>query len=93
MTRLDNEYVGAAHILENLQINFAVAEAPELHLAKLGAQVLTNTVRQRRIRRARKNLEAIVVHSSVAPLLRFIRGANRADPHHGGAQSYNKAAT
>jgi hypothetical protein len=50
-------------------------------------------VRQRRIRRARKNLEAIVVHSSVAPLLRFIRDANRADSHHGGAQSYNKAAT
>ena len=77
MARLDNEHVRAAHVLENLQIYFAVAEAPELHLAQLGAQMLADAVRQRRIRRARKNLEAIVVHSSVAPLLRFTFGLRR----------------
>ncbi len=87
--RLHDEYIGAAYILENLQINFPIAEAFQPHLAELGAQMLADALRQGAIRCARKNFEAIVVHSSVAPI-NLRRRATLTNSRCDGAQSYNK---
>src|ERR1700733_7312536 len=86
--RLDDKDVGAAHVLENLQINLAIAEAFEPHLAEPGAQVLADALRQGAIRCARKDFEAIVVHSSVAPI-NLRRRATLTNSRCDGAQSYN----
>ena len=67
MARLHDEYVRAAHILQNLKINFTVAESPEERFAQRHVQVAADALRQKRIRGPRENLESVVVHDARAP--------------------------
>jgi hypothetical protein len=45
----------------------AVAKAAQLGLADFNIQMLANTRRQRRVGRARKNFEPVVVQDAIAP--------------------------
>ncbi len=50
MARLHDKHIGTANIFQNLEINFAVAEAPEQRLAQRHVQVAADALRQYRIR-------------------------------------------
>ncbi len=50
MARLHDEYVRPANIFQNLEIDFAVAEAAEQGLAQRHIQVAADAFRQNRIR-------------------------------------------
>ena len=67
MARLHDEYVCAAHILQNLEINLTVAESPQQRFAQRHVQVAADTLRQYRIRGPGENLESVVVHDARAP--------------------------
>ena len=62
--RLHHKHIRAAHVLENLKINLAVAEAPEQRLAQWHVQMLADLFRQHRIRGPTENFESFVVHDS-----------------------------
>ena len=57
---LHHEYIRAADILEQLEVNFAVGKALHLGLAQRDADVLADLLRQRAVGRPRKDLEALV---------------------------------
>src|SRR5277367_3377308 len=71
MARLHHKNVRAPHILQNLKVDFAVAEASQLGLADLHIQMLADTRSQRRIGRAREYFEPVVVQDALAPGSRF----------------------
>jgi hypothetical protein len=71
--RLHYKNICAAHILENLKVNLAVAEAAQQRLAEVHVEIPANALGQHRIRSARKNLESLVVHEELSPLLRATR--------------------
>ena len=62
--RLHDKHIGAAHVLENLKINLAVAEAAEQRLAQRNIQMLADRLCQRRISGPTENFESLVVHDS-----------------------------
>ena len=64
---MHDEYVCAAHILQNLEINLTVAESPQQRFAQRHVQVAADTLRQYRIRGPGENLESVVVHDARAP--------------------------
>jgi hypothetical protein len=57
---LHDKDVRAAHVFQNLKINFAVAELAEFGFTRLGAQVTANIGCQTRIRASAENFEFIV---------------------------------
>jgi hypothetical protein len=66
-TRLHNENIVAAHIFENLKINFSITKAVELGFAQRNIQMLADALGKRQIGCSRKNLKAIVVQVALAP--------------------------
>src|SRR5690349_3290419 len=65
--RLDDENISAAHVLENLKINLAIAEAAQLGFTQRHLQMLADAFCQRQIGGARENFKAVVVHEALAP--------------------------
>ncbi len=59
-TRLHDENIRAAHVLQNLKINLAIAELAQHRAAALHSQIAANLVRQGSVRGSRENLELIV---------------------------------
>ena len=59
--RLHDKNIGAAHIFENLKINFTVAKAVKLGFAERHLQMLANALRKREVRSAREDFKAVVV--------------------------------
>jgi hypothetical protein len=64
---LNDKNVSAAHIFENLKINFAITEASQAGLAQGHFQMAADALRQRQIRGPRENFESVVVHDTRAP--------------------------
>ena len=57
---LHDKHVRAAHIFQNLKINFAVAELAKLGFSQLHAQMAADILRQPGIRATAENLEFVV---------------------------------
>ena len=68
MAGLDNENVRAAHIFQNLKINFAIAEAAQHGFAQRHVEMPADGFGQHGVRRTRKNFETLVVHEAVSTL-------------------------
>src|SRR5216684_425144 len=68
MAGLDDKYVSAAHILQNLKIYFAIAEPAEHGLAQRNIQMLADGARQHGVRSSGKNFEALVVQKAISAL-------------------------
>jgi len=58
--RLDDEDIRAAHVFQNLEINFAVAEFSELGFAAFHAQVAADIVGQATVGASAKDLKLVV---------------------------------
>src|ERR1700704_3786607 len=61
---LHDENVRAAHVLQNLKINFAVAELAEPGVPRFGAQVAADILGQARVRAATENFKLVVDQES-----------------------------
>src|SRR5882724_6886283 len=68
MAGLNDKYVRATHIFQNLKIYFAITEAAEHRFAQRHVQMLTDGVRQHRVRSSGKNFEALVVQKAISVL-------------------------
>src|SRR5258708_12771694 len=68
MAGLNDKYVRAAHIFQNLKIYFAIAEPAKHGLAQRNVQMLADGVRQHRVRSSGKNFEALVVQKAISTL-------------------------
>src|SRR5277367_2215373 len=66
--RLHDEHVGAAHVFENLKINFTIAKASEFCFSQRDFQMATDALCQGQIRGPRENFKTVVVHETRAPL-------------------------
>ena len=66
--RLHHENVHAAHIFQQLEVDFAVGKTLNLDLAHRNSDVAANLRGQRRIGRAAEELEALVLAQVAAPL-------------------------
>src|ERR1700730_13510528 len=73
-TRLHHENIRAADIFQYLKINLAVAETPQQRRTDRHIQVAANTFGQRHMCRARKYLEAVVIHEARAPTILLLSG-------------------
>src|SRR5438067_1540371 len=57
--RLHDEYVASAHVLHELDVDLAVAEAPDVDAPERGLEALGDVLRQRRVRIAREQRERV----------------------------------
>ena len=58
--RLNHKNIHAAHVLQQLKINFAIGKPLQLGLAQRHSDKLADLLAQRAIRRPAENLEALV---------------------------------
>src|ERR1700719_4067380 len=61
---LHDKNVRAAHVFQNLKINFAVTELAELGFTRFGAQVAANILGQARVGAATENFKLVVGQES-----------------------------
>src|SRR5216684_856474 len=68
MAGLNDKYISAADILQNLKIYFAIAEPAKHGLAQRNIQMLADGARQHGVRSSGKNFEALVVQKAISAL-------------------------
>src|SRR5580700_802537 len=79
---LYDEYVAPAHVLDELDVHFAVAEATDLHAAHGRSQVARDVVRQHRIGIAREQRNRVIAHATLS-----MAGVEGFEPPNGGIKT------
>src|SRR5579863_5461950 len=74
---LHNEDISAAHIFQNLKIDFAIAETAEHGFAQRNVEMLADGFCQHRVRSTRKNFKALVVHEAILSFLSLLTHRSR----------------
>src|SRR6185369_18087292 len=75
-SRLKHEYIRASHVLLNLNVSLAVAEARDLRLPARQPEKRADLIAQRFVGRATEDLELVVHPGALGLALRFLVGVH-----------------
>ncbi len=79
---LHDEDIAPAHVLDELDVDLAVAEAADLHAAHGRSEMTRDVVRQRRIRIAREQRDGVIAHAALS-----MAGVEGFEPPNGGIKT------